>query len=485
MIENNSKYNKKDIAFTIKMWIWKNPLVIIYRSLWAILGFWFILCGMNNLLSVGTGIELVIFGLFAFYMSIFSLSNIYKTKVKKNSMLNLPRNTKITDDEIEINVADNEKNISNTYKFSNINKYYIRKDAVVIELKDKKGNIFIHNDGYVKGNKEELINVLNKSNIKKGKHNKSLNRLLTVVVTLLIIVGTIFIEDYIERKNIKINTGIVYIDGVNVELGKPIEYYESTLGIKLSRGNYTNDNYNKYVITNIGSLDENLAKCLSFHGDSEYIYGIETYVNGKTSCYNVVFPQRVSMLDDTSLIRKKYSTGLLNFYVRGSIEYKTNMKKELHEDISFIGNEYRLEVTAIDRNVTSIYYYYTGESKEKVIKKDGGNWSSMEGGNIARKLYEEYGFDYEEAINMGRNISRSNNLNKDELLQDIFEMKNNGRIVYAKENPDNLTVPSTYYGDGYSIFVYLGGECTEYTIYNDANEEIGNIIKVIPLTAKE
>ena len=73
------------------------------------------------------------------------------------------------------------------------------------------------------------------------------------------------------------------------------------------------------------------------------------------------------------------------------------------------------------------------------------------------------------------NSKKSDTVNVKELIEDIDSIRESGKIVNAKEKEPS--VPSTYYGNGYSITISLGGDSTDYFIYSN-NEEIWHYTKI-------
>ena len=53
------------------------------------------------------------------------------------------------------------------------------------------------------------------------------------------------------------------------------------------------------------------------------------------------------------------------------------------------------------------------------------------------------------------------------------------KIINAKER-EPYSIPSIYYGNGYSLTVYLGGDRTKYFMYSN-DEEVWQYLKVYPL----
>lgn len=74
-------------------------------------------------------------------------------------------------------------------------------------------------------------------------------------------------------------------------------------------------------------------------------------------------------------------------------------------------------------------------------------------------------------------VNKKEDVNVKELVEDIESIRENDKIIHAKEK-EPYTIPSTYYGDGYYITVSLNRDSTNYFIYVN-NEEIYHYIKTI------
>lgn len=74
------------------------------------------------------------------------------------------------------------------------------------------------------------------------------------------------------------------------------------------------------------------------------------------------------------------------------------------------------------------------------------------------------------------NSKKNDNVNLKELIEDIDSIRENGKIANAKEK-EPYSVPSTYYGNGYSITVSVLEYSTDYFIYSN-NEEIWHYTKI-------
>ena len=75
------------------------------------------------------------------------------------------------------------------------------------------------------------------------------------------------------------------------------------------------------------------------------------------------------------------------------------------------------------------------------------------------------------------NSKKTNEVNLKELIEDVNSIRDNDKIVNAKEK-GSYTIPSTYYGDGYYITVSLGRDYTDYSIYSN-NKEIWHYTKTL------
>ena len=75
------------------------------------------------------------------------------------------------------------------------------------------------------------------------------------------------------------------------------------------------------------------------------------------------------------------------------------------------------------------------------------------------------------------NSKKTNEVNLKELIEDVNSIRDNDKIVNAKEK-EPYTIPSTYYGDGYYITVSLGRDYTDYSIYSN-NKEIWHYTKTL------
>ena len=74
---------------------------------------------------------------------------------------------------------------------------------------------------------------------------------------------------------------------------------------------------------------------------------------------------------------------------------------------------------------------------------------------------------------------KNNEINLKELIEDIESIKENGEIINAKER-EPYSIPSTYYGNGYSITVSLYRDSTEYYIYSN-DEKVWQYLKAFSL----
>ncbi len=75
------------------------------------------------------------------------------------------------------------------------------------------------------------------------------------------------------------------------------------------------------------------------------------------------------------------------------------------------------------------------------------------------------------------NSKKTNEVNLKELIEDVNSIRDNDKIVNAKEK-EPYTIPSTYYGDGYYITVSLDRDYTDYFIYSN-NKEIWHYTKTL------
>mgnify|MGYP004659786155 FL=1 len=75
------------------------------------------------------------------------------------------------------------------------------------------------------------------------------------------------------------------------------------------------------------------------------------------------------------------------------------------------------------------------------------------------------------------NNKKNDAVNLKELIDDINSIKDNGEIINAKER-EPYSIPSTYYGNGYSITVSLDRDSTDYFIYSN-NKEIWHYTKKV------
>ena len=64
---------------------------------------------------------------------------------------------------------------------------------------------------------------------------------------------------------------------------------------------------------------------------------------------------------------------------------------------------------------------------------------------------------------------KTDEVNLKELIEDINSIRENGKIIHAKEK-EPYSIPSTYYGDGYFITVSLLRDSTDYFIYVNDEE---------------
>lgn len=75
------------------------------------------------------------------------------------------------------------------------------------------------------------------------------------------------------------------------------------------------------------------------------------------------------------------------------------------------------------------------------------------------------------------NNKKTDAVNLTELIEDVNSIKDNGEIINAKER-EPYSIPSTYYGNGYSITVSLDRDNTDYFIYSN-NKEIWHYTKEV------
>lgn len=75
------------------------------------------------------------------------------------------------------------------------------------------------------------------------------------------------------------------------------------------------------------------------------------------------------------------------------------------------------------------------------------------------------------------NNKKNDAVNLKELIDDVKSIKDNGEIINAKER-EPYSIPSTYYGNGYSITVSFDRDSTDYFIYSN-NKEIWHYTKEV------
>lgn len=65
------------------------------------------------------------------------------------------------------------------------------------------------------------------------------------------------------------------------------------------------------------------------------------------------------------------------------------------------------------------------------------------------------------------NSKKTHTVNLKELIEDVNSIRDNGEIINAKER-EPYSIPSTYYGSGYSITVsHVDFDTTDYSIYSN------------------
>lgn len=65
------------------------------------------------------------------------------------------------------------------------------------------------------------------------------------------------------------------------------------------------------------------------------------------------------------------------------------------------------------------------------------------------------------------NNKKTDAVNLKELIEDVNSIRDNGEIINAKER-EPYSIPSTYYGSGYSITVsHVDFDTTDYSIYSN------------------
>ena len=166
MIKNETKITKKDIEFIININFKKSKIITVYRLFVFLFGLWIII-GTINETTIYSKIIYTIVGIAFIYFSISGLKKICVALRTKNNKLDITRNIKIDKNEIYIEIKDKDMDVKNSIGYNIIRKYYVNNDAIYIELKNKQ-YLVVTNNGYKKGNKEELINMLEKNNIEKG-----------------------------------------------------------------------------------------------------------------------------------------------------------------------------------------------------------------------------------------------------------------------------------------------------------------------------
>ncbi|MBR3229872.1 MAG: hypothetical protein IKF91_03495 [Bacilli bacterium] len=167
MIKNETKITKKNVEFITNIYFKESKLIIIYRLFVFLFGLWLVLSTINDS-TIYMKLLFLTVGIIAIYFSTIGIKKIFVNNRIKKSKIDIPRIIQIDDKKIDIEMMSKNIQAKNTINFEIIKKYYENDNNIYILLNDSN-YIVINNNGYKKGTKEELIKILEKNKIKKGK----------------------------------------------------------------------------------------------------------------------------------------------------------------------------------------------------------------------------------------------------------------------------------------------------------------------------
>ena len=211
----------------------------------------------------------------------------------------------------------------------------------------------------------EIINI-------KFKRHFGNELLITLIIFSIISICFLFIDYKYEKSKISWDIGEVAILNNKIALPCTISDFEKKLGIKIDISKISNLGYYELHLNELSLQYRSNTwidryKKINLIISDGYIIGIE--LNIFDSLNNqldrelgemITFPKEITVNSELEKIKNTYRTGLLNLFAQDM-----NVKIEKYNRILYSygivykGNNYCVDIKAINGEVKSIFYYYS------------------------------------------------------------------------------------------------------------------------------